>query len=1015
MRNLTELSLKNKNIVWYFIIVVFVAGIFSYFNLGRREDPSFTIRQMIVTVRWPGATAQQMQDNVTDKLAKKLQDTPGLDYLKSYSRDSLSVIYVTLKQEVPADKVHLTWLKVRNLAEDARPQLPDGVIGPVFNDQFDDVYGSVYAITGKDYSYEELRQKAEAVRRVLLGVPGVGKAELLGVQPQKIYVEAKADKLSELGISPQAIQKAISAQNEMAPAGMIATKSNDVYIHMTGKFNDLAQIRATPINVGGKIFRLGDIATVKQGYADPRQPQMYFDGQPAIGIAVSMVDGGNILSLGKSLDKTIGVLRHNLPLGIEIHQVSNQPQVVRNSISEFVSTLEEAVVIVLAVSFFSLGWRTGLVVAGCIPLVIAGVFNVMDIFGITLNKVSLGALIIALGLLVDDAIIAVEMMSVKLEEGLGRFDAACYAYKATAAPMLTGTLITCSGFIPVAFSKGMAAEFCRDLFPVIATALIISWIVSVMVAPLYGYKLIKVKVKSDASGKINPYQSRFYRLFKRLLIACLHHKKIVLLVTGGVFALSLFLLHFVPKEFFPPSMRPEIIVEMSLPQGSSMQATKEQAERFAAYLDTQKKDIKNYSYYIGEGAPRFVLTLNPVLPEPNYAQFVIVAKDVKARKRLISEINNKMQRDFPAVQSNIKLIQTGPPADYPVMLRIEGYDISKVQAIAGKVAALMRQDKNLYNINFDWNSRVSAIKLEIDPDKLSVLGISRSDLAKTLYAQINGIKAAQYYKGDNNTDITFRLNGSSRTDIEKLKDMPIYLGKSGYVPLDQLAKITYEGSNGLIWWRNFKPAITVRADIHSGTANDATQIIYDKTLALRQSLPYGYSIDIDGSLHDSMQSMQFLMKPIPVMFIVIMTLLMFQLKKISLMVLTLLTAPLGIIGVSFGMLISSTPIGFVADLGILALTGMIIRNSIILIDQIKKHMAAGETAWNAIVDSAIMRFRPIMLTAMAAILGMVPLMPSPFWGPMAVAISSGLLVATVLTLLVLPTMYAAWFKVKEEK
>jgi len=686
MRNLTEVSLKNQPLVWYFIIIVFIAGIFSYMKLGRMEDPDFAIRQMIVSVSWPGATAKQMEEQVTDKIEKKLQDTPGLDYVKSYSRAGTSVIYVNLRQDLGNDKIRPTWQEVRNLVNDMKTDLPSGVYGPYFNDRFDDVYGSIYALTGDGFSYEEMRARAEKVRRLLVDVPSVSKVDLIGEQEEKIYIEVANSKLAELGISPQAVAEAVKTQNEITPTGMVETTSDNVYLRVTGSFDNIEAIRSLPIRANGRTFRLADIAAVERRYAEPAEPMMFFNGEPAIGIAVSMESGGNILTLGEQLNSLIEKVKRDLPVGLEIHPVSDQPQVVKESISDFINTLREAIIIVLGVSFLSLGWRTGLVVAGCIPLVIAGVFAGMNLLGIDLQKVSLGALIISLGLLVDDAIIAVEMMSVKLEAGLDRFSAACYAFRATAQPMLTGTLITCAGFIPVAFSKGMAAEFCQALFPVIGMALLLSWLVSVMVAPLYGYKLIKVKVQQDKEGRTQPYQSRFYRVFRKLLVFCLEHKALVLGTTALCFALSLFLLKFIKQEFFPPSLRPEIIVEMTLPEGSSLQASAAEAKRFADFLGGESESIANYSYYVGEGAPRFVLTMDPVLPADNYVQFVVVAKDVAARKQLTRKITAEMENAFPSVRSNLKFIQTGPPADYPVMLRVAGYDDTKVRELANAVA-----------------------------------------------------------------------------------------------------------------------------------------------------------------------------------------------------------------------------------------------------------------------------------------------------------------------------------------
>lgn len=1009
MKNLSELALKNKAIVWYFIVIVAIAGVFSYMKLGRMEDPAYTVRQMVVTVAWPGATAQQMQDQVTDKIEKKLQDTPNLDYIKSYSSPGQAVIYVNLTDQAPADSIRSTWHEVRNLTEDMKKELPEGVYGPYYNDRFDDVYGSMYAITGDGYSYEELRQKAEKIRRIMLGIQDVSKVEIIGEQSEKVYIEVANAKLAELGIAPTAIANAVKGQNAMTPAGMIDTKSDNVYLRISGVFEDVEAIRNLPINANGRVFRLGDIATVERRYTEPSDPKMYYNGKPAVGIALSMKTGGNILTLGDNLEKLQASVKQDLPAGMEIHQVSDQPKVVKDSISDFVNTLREAIIIVLVVSFLSLGLRTGLVVAFCIPLVLTGVFCVMEIAGIDLHKVSLGALIIALGLLVDDAIIAVEMMSVQLEKGLDRLSAACYAFKATAKPMLTGTLVTCAGFIPVAFADGAASEFCKSLFPVILAALLLSWIVSVMVAPLFGYYLIKVKPETTEKPL---YQSRFYRLFRQVLTWCLTHRAIVIGGTAGLFVLSVGLMKWIPQEFFPPSLRPEIIVEMTLPEGSSMQASEKEAKTLSAFLDTQKEQIDSYSYYVGEGAPRFVLTLEPVLPKNNYAQFVVVAKDVASREALTQKIKKEMADKQPGVRCNIKNVPLGPPSDYPIMLRVSGYDVDKVKLYAQQIANRISKDSNTENVFLNWEQKSKVMHLQLDQNKLRAMGLSGQDVAKTLYTELSGATIAEYYAADKTIGIQLRLQDSDRNDLSKIKSIPIYTGR-GYVPLEQIASITYGAEDALIWRRDLKPTITVEGNIKSGTANDATQKAYDSIKDIRDAMPFGYSVEVDGALENSQKSLRYLLGPVPIMILIIMTLLMFQLRRVSLMILTLITAPMGIIGVSFGMLLFGKSLGFVAYLGILALGGMIIRNSVILIDQIDKHMAAGEDPWHAIIDSAVLRFRPIMLTAAAAILGMIPLMRSIFWGPMAVAIASGLFVATVLTLLVLPTLYAAWFKVKK--
>lgn len=1007
MRNLTEVSLKNRALVWYFIIVTAIGGIFFYFKLGRMEDPNFTINQMVVTAAWPGASADQMEQQVTDKLESKFRDIPGVKEITSNTRAGTSVVYVTLRDDVDRSTIRDTWRDVRGFGNDVQSELPSGVYGPYYNDRFDDVFGSVYAITGDGYSMEELRQAAEKIRRQLATIDKVQKVKLLGVQTEKVYVEIESAKLAELGISPTVLANALKSQNEMTPSGMIETSTDNVYLRYSGIFDDENAVKNTPIQANGKTFYLGDIATVERRYAEPGDTAMYYNGQPAVGIAVSMEDGGNIITLGNELKTAMTSIQSEMTAGLEIHQVSDQPKVVKESIDDFVSTLREAVIIVLAVSFLSLGLRTGMVVAGCIPLVLAAVFCGMYIFGIDLHKVSLGALIISLGLLVDDAIIAVEQMSVQLERGHSRFDAACHAFRATAKPMLTGTLITCAGFIPVSFSKGMAAEFCSSLFPVIGMALVISWIVSVMIAPLFGYYLIKPAAKAD-EGEM--YQSRFYLAFRGLLNWFLEHRKIVLATTAGLFALSIAMMGMIKQEFFPPSIRPEIIIDMELPEGSSLKASGQAASRFAQFLDENSEEIENYTYYVGEGAPRFVLTVDPKLPTDNLSQFVIVAKDADNRDALTAKLRDYLAENIPEVKTNISVIQTGPPAPYPIMLLVSGYDKDKVRDIASQVADRVAQDPNNTDINMDWNEKSKVLHLEFDQAKLRALGLSPQAVAQTVYTEVSGASAAQLYSGDRTIDIQLRLADTDRQDLSQIKNLPVY-SAGGYVPLEQLAKISYEAEDSLIKRKNMQPTITVQANIKEGTANDATQKAYDAVKDIRDELPFGYKITVGGSLEDSEDSMKYLLIPIPAMIFIIMTLLMFQLRNGKDMILTLLTAPLGLIGVVAGMLLLNQAMGFVAILGVMALSGMIIRNSVILIDQIQKHIEAGEAPRDAIIDSAVLRFRPIMLTAAAAILGMLPLMTSSFWGPMAVAIASGLLIATILTLLVLPVMYAVTYKI----
>ena len=1010
MRNLTELSLRHRALVWYFIIVFTIGGVFAYNALGRMEDPAFTIRQMVVTAAWPGATAEEMQEQVTDKLERRFQDTPGLKNIDSETRPGQTIIYIQLRSDIDDSLIRPTWRDVRNFGEDVKKDLPDGVYGPYYNDRFDDVYGSIYAVTGADYSYEELRQMAENARRRILTVPSVQKVILLGEQPERIYVEIALDKLAQLGIPPTAIMDALRGQDTMTSGGSIETETDTVQLRASGVFESLEDIRALPIAANGNVFRLGDIATVERRTATPPEPMMFYNGAPAIGIAVSMEDGGNILALGSNLAALTDEIRQDLPLGMELSEVSNQPAVVQHSIHDFVETLALAIIIVLAVSFLSLGFRTGLVVAGCIPLVLAGTFVAMYMLGIDLHKVSLGALIIALGLLVDDAIIAVEMMSVQLERGMERFDAACYAFTQTAKPMLTGTLITCAGFIPVAFSKGMASEFCRSLFPVIGIALVLSWIVSVMVAPLFGYYLIRVKKGAEAAH--DPYQSRFYRLFRRVLTLFLSHRAAVLIGTVLLFAASIAAFPHIKQTFFPPSLRPELLVELTLPQGASIAATEREAKVLSDILDAHSDKIANYAAYVGRTSPRFVLPVNVKADADNRAQFVITANGTAEREELAALIAEAQLNELSGVRVATQYIQTGPPADFPVMLRVSAATTDEVRRIAEQVAAIAADDPATTNIHLDWTEKSKAVQIDFDKAKLKLYGISARDVKQMLYTELTGAQAAEFYTGDRTIGIVLRLADEDRTNLERLGELPIAT-QGGYVPLAQIAHLSYAAEDRLIKRRNLLPTIMVQGDVVRGEGNDATQRIYRATEELRASLPAGASITPAGALEDSAEAMRYLVQPVPAMVFIIMTLLMLQVGTMGKMALTLLTAPLGLIGVALAMLLTDSALGFVAYLGVLALFGMIIRNSVILIDQIKKHEDAGEKPLDAIIDSAVLRFRPIMLTAAAAILGMLPLMRSVFWGPMAVAIAGGLIVATVLTLLVLPVMYAVAYRVKE--
>lgn len=1014
--NLAEWALKHKQLLYYLIAVILIGGIFSYQNLGRMEDSDFTIRQMIVTVSWPGSTARQMEEQVTDKIEKKLQDTPYLDYVKSYSTPGRAVITVVLKDTVDTKDVRPIWVEVRNLVNDMKHTLPEGVAGVSFNDRFDDVFGCIYAVTGDGYSYEDMREKAEKIRRIFLTIPSVKKVNLIGVQSEKIYIEIENAKLSKLGIDPGLITSSIQAQNAITSSGMIETSSDNVYLRVSGMFDDLDAIRNLPIRTNQRTFRLADIAKVTRSYSEPADPKFFYKGQPAVGIALSMEKNGNILNLAKNLDTAIVQVKKELPLGLDIHEVASQPKVVKEAIDEFVKSLAEAVIIVLAVCFLSLGISSGFVVALGIPLIIAGTFICMYFIGIPLHKISLGALIIALGLLVDDEIIDREMMQTRLEQGWNVHKAATYAYTVTAFPMLIGTLITCAGYIPIGFSKGPAAEFVGSIFTVITISLLISWIVTATITPLLGYLLVKIRPSTVTKSvhKKNVYDTKFYRLFKQILTWCLSHRKIVLTVTVICFIVSIGLLGLVKKEFFPDSTRPEVVVSLTLPAGASQQAAEKTARAFAERIGKDPA-VAGYSYYVGVGAPRFVLTFDQTFQQSNYAEFIIVAKDMKARVELTNRVYQLFQRDFADVRGNIKALQTGPPDPYPVMIRVSGYEHEKVREIAGQVRTAMAATTKLTNIHGDWDEKSAVMRLQIDQDKARALGVTSKALSASLQAQISGSPVAEFRENDKTVNMVFRVANDNHNDFSRIKDMNIHVGSGKYVPLDQMAKITYDAEEGLIWRRDLKPTITVQANIIPGTGatgNDITQKVYDNLADVRANLPIGYRIEMGGPLERSVKARTLLLAPVPLMIFAILTLLMFQFQNIPKMMLILLTAPLGVGGVSMSLLLTGRPMGFVVQLGILALSGIIIRNSVILIDQIDSHLKAGESMWDSIVNATILRFRPIMLTAAAAILAMLPLMSSIFWGPMAVALAGGLFVATILTLVVLPVMYATWYKAK---
>lgn len=1010
--NLAEWAIRHKQIVYFFIIAIITGGLWSYFHLGRSEDPDFTIRQAVVTAAWPGASAQQITQQVTDPLEKKLQDTKGLDYIKSFTHDGKTVIYVNLKDSVPKEEMQTRWHEIRNLVNDEWGSLPSGVMGPYINDRFDDVYGSIYAVTGDGFSYEEKRKYAENIRRRLTGVEDVQKVELLGVQKQEIYVEMDQNKLASFGMRPSDVFAMLQQQGAMMPAGMIHTDSRNVAIRVEGLLDTVESLKELPIHVGERSFHLGDVASVTQMYADPETSLMYFNGKPAVGIAVSMAPGGNNLVLGKNLEKEIEKEKAELPAGLDIEQVADQPSVVNDSIHEFTKSLLEAIVIVMAASFLSLGFWSGIVLALCIPVVVCASFIYMKWQGIDLHIVSLGTLIVSLGLLVDDAIIVIEMMQVKLEEGMDRLAAAQAAYKGCAKPMLAGTLITAAGFIPVGFAAGQTAEYVGAFFWVIASTLLLSWVASIFVSPVLGYRFIRVK----AGEKKSAFADRAYRLFYKAIAWCIRFKKTVIIGTAAIFAGTVALIPFVNQEFFPDSVRPEIILDVNLPSGASIKETKEVMAGIADNLYGDNR-VSSFSTYVGDSAPRFILLFDPLAPEDSHGQMILVARDSKVRDSLRDDTLAFIAEQYPDARAHARLITTGPPAEYPIMLRLSGKNVEDTAKFAKEAAALVSQYPGMKNVSMDWPEETPVVRLKIDQDKVRKLGGDNYSISRDLYVKLSGYKVAESYQGNQLVPISFRLEGSNAARLADLSSLPVHVGSGRYVPLGEIADISYENETSTIWRRDLHPTITIRGEAGGDkTADSVVNELYDRTLKdFREHLPDGYILEKGGAIENSEKSVQYLAAPVPIMIFLILMILMFELDKIPLMVIAGITGPLGLIGAILSLFLTRQPMGFVSIVGMLALSGMVVRNSIILLDQIRQHLADGKKPYDAVIESAALRFRPIMLSSVTDVLGFVPLIPSPFWRPLAVSFIGGLLLATAIGLLVVPALYCWYYKVEGPK
>lgn len=1022
--NLSRWALEHQPLTRFLLVALLLGGIFAYSKLGQDEDPPFTFRAMVVQAFWPGATAEQMSRQVTDKIEKALQEVPYAWKIRSYSKPGETLVTFQLADTSPAKETQQLWYTVRKKVGDIAPTLPQGVRGPYFNDDFGDVYGSIYALSADGFTYRQLNDYADAIRQQLLRVPNVAKVELLGDQDEKIYIEFQQAKLAQMGLDINSIATQIGQQNNIGPSGVLVTPTDNVQIRLSGQFSDIRDLENLTLRGPGGTtnIRLGDIATVKHGYIDPPHAKMRFNGKEVIGLGISMTKGGDIIQLGKDLRATVDKIRAKLPVGIEMEQVQNQPKSVQSSVGEFVHVLIEAVVIVLGVSFLSLGLHTkprlridvwpGLVVGLTIPLVLAVTFLFMNIFDIGLHKISLGALIIALGLLVDDAIIAVEMMVRKLEEGFSKMEAATFAYTSTAMPMLTGTLITATGFLPVGLARSTVGEYTFGIFAVTALALVLSWFAAVVFVPYLGYLLLHTKSHVGDGGHHELFDTPFYSRFRGWVNWCVEYRKTVIVITLLAFGLGVFGFKYVEKQFFPDSSRPELMVELWLPEGSSFSQTEAEAKRFEALM-RKEQNVDSVTLFIGSGAPRFYLPLDQILPQTNVAQAIVMPTSLETREGVRQHIIGLLKSQFPHLRGRVKLLPNGPPVPYPVQFRVMGPDIGGVRKIADQVKAIMQANPNTVGVNDNWNENVKVLRLDIDQDKARALGVSTGSISQVTQTVMSGAPIAQYRDGDKLLDIVMRPQEDERNTLDALQKVQVPTSSGRVVPLTQVARVGFAWEPGVIWRENRDYGITVQSDVVDGVQGPTVTAQINPLLdKIRADLPPDYQIKIAGAEEESANAGASIAAQMPLCIFIIFLLLMLQLHSFSRSVMVFLTGPLGLIGAAATLLLLRAPMGFVAQLGITALIGMIIRNSVILVDQIEQDVAAGVPTWTAIVEAAVRRFRPIILTAAAAVLAMIPLSRSVFWGPMAAAIMGGLIIATVLTLLFLPALYAAWFRVK---
>jgi multidrug efflux pump subunit AcrB len=1005
--NLSDWALRHRSLIFYLMLVSALAGLYTYFKLGREEDPPFTIKTMIVKTMWPGATTAETLQQVTDRIEKKLEEIQYLDFVRSYTKPGESLVYVNLKDSAPASKVQDLWYQVRKKVGDIRQSLPSGVVGPFFNDEFGDTYSIIYAFTSDGFTERELRDQVDKVRTAILTVRDIAKVDLVGTQDERIYLEFSTRQMAALGIDANLLIQTLQAQNAISPSGTVESGPERIAIRVTGSFDSEESLKWINLRANGRFYRLSDVATIKRGYVDPPQPMYRYKGEPAIGLAISMTTGADVLAFGERVREKMREVTRQLPIGVDINLVANQSHVVEEAVGEFTKTLWEAIAIVLGVSLLALGLRPGIVVAIAIPLVLGITFSLMYLFGISLQRISLGALIIALGLLVDDAMIAVEMMMTKLEEGYDKITAATYAYTSTAMPMLSGTLITIAGFVPVGFAQSGAGEYCFTLFAVVAISLIVSWIVAVLFTPLTGVYILSDKVKAHGAHGSDGLTRRFGRLLDMAMRA----KYAVLAGTAAIFALALFSMQFIQQQFFPASDRPELLVNVTLPQSASIHETRQTAERLEKIF-REDKDIDFWTFYVGQGAVRFYLPLDAQLANSYFAQAVVVTKGYKQRAGVQARLEKAASAGFENALIRISALELGPPVGWPLKFRISGPDPTTTRELAKAFAGVMGANSSVANINFDWNEMSKVITVDVDQNRARTLGLSSQQIAFNINAVLSGTKITEVRDGTYLVDVIARAVPEERAKLETLRSLQLETPSGRSVPLAQVANLTYGLEPPLVWRRKREPTVTIQADVVTGVqpATVIKQLSKDIE-AFRTKLPDGYQVAIGGTAEDSAKAQASIFAVFPLMAFLMITILMIQLMSFQRVFMVLLTAPLALIGVAGALLLFSVPMGFVAILGIISLTGMVMRNAVILIVQIDDHIKAGEEPWQAVVSATEHRLRPILLTAAAAILGMIPIAPTVFWGPMAFAVMGGLIVATLLTLFFIPSLYVAWFRI----